>query len=151
MLYAGTPLFRDFGGNQAVEIAVARGFAPRLRQRGALRRQRGQRLLQGQRVAVAVDLEQDFALLHMLVVARQYACDQPGHIGRHLDDVGTHMAVAGPWRGRVVVPQVAQHQQGGDGCQQRWQQGKQGAESEGHDGSPGTATKTAATAPRTIT
>ncbi|MNY56303.1 hypothetical protein D3C86_1923690 [compost metagenome] len=70
---------------------------------------------------LGVDLHQQVALLHQLVVAHRYLDHVTGHIGRHVDDIGAHAAVAGPGCVHVMDPEFpADHH--GDG------QDEQGAE-----------------------
>jgi hypothetical protein len=70
-----------------------------------------------ERVAVVIDLEQDLAAPHRLVVDHQHLGDQAGDVGRDLDHLGADPAVPRPGLDLVVGPQPARrdHRQGHDG------------------------------------
>ncbi|MNV99289.1 hypothetical protein D3C71_1946330 [compost metagenome] len=94
-----------------------------------------------------VDLEQQVASLHALVVLDGDARDQARDIGGHLHHLGADMPVARPRRHGVVIPQMLDDNRahGGDGQRQHdWPERR---EFEFHDWNHGT---TATTPPRTI-
>ncbi|MNL30158.1 hypothetical protein D3C87_1518790 [compost metagenome] len=81
-------------------------------------------------VVLGVDLHQQIALLHQLVVAHRHVHYFAGDVGGDVDDIGAHAAVAGPWRVHVVLPQGAadpqregQHQQGREQAEKLFHRG----------------------------
>jgi len=103
---AGLALFARFLRDEIVELRVALVFALCLRQRRLGRRHLRFRLTQREFEAGAVDLEQRFARLHLLVVVHVDLRHLARHVGRHLHDVRFHAAVARPRFDFVVVPQL---------------------------------------------
>src|SRR5206468_13000932 len=65
---ARAALFRDFGGDEFAELAIAHVFAARLVERRAPLLRGGLRLTQRERVAGVIDHEQHLALPDLLVV-----------------------------------------------------------------------------------
>ncbi|MNR29553.1 hypothetical protein D3C85_1469460 [compost metagenome] len=77
------------------------------------------RLLHRKAVVLGINLHQQIALLHQLVIAHRHVHHFTGDVGGDVDDVGAHAAVAGPRGFHVVHPQgpanpyrQRQHQQG---------------------------------------
>ncbi len=106
LLDLGQAFFHHFLGDDLGQGLAAACLTAGLREHGTLRRRGSLGLLQREREAVAVDLEQRLPALHALVVLDQDLGHQPGHVRRDLHHVRADMAVAGPWRHRVVIPQV---------------------------------------------
>jgi len=86
---------------------------------------RGSGFVDRQFEARPIDHEQHLAAADLLVVAHVQFGHQPGNIRCDLNDVGVHMAVAGPGCLHVVVPQV-QADDDGDGDRQQGQQHRAG-------------------------
>ena len=87
-----------------------------LLQGGPAGQRRGIGLAHRQLEAGAVDLEQQVAALHHLVVAHLHRGDRAGDIGRDADHIGPHPPVPGPGGEHVVVPELPADDRGeGDG------------------------------------
>ena len=109
------------GDHQVVHVGTALGVDLAHLPGGLARRDQRLGLVDSELIVLGVDLDQQVALLHPLVVLDRHVHHIARHVGGHVDDIGTHAAVTGPRRGHVVHPQLAtdghgsdQHQQGGD-------------------------------------
>ncbi|MCY1176958.1 hypothetical protein D9M73_172460 [compost metagenome] len=82
-------------------------------------------------VVLGVDLHQQVALLHLLVVAHRHVHHHAGDVGGDVDDVGAHAAVAGPRGIHVVHPEGAPEQGGAGEDDQGRQQAEDGFQGHG--------------------
>ncbi len=109
------------GDHQVVHVGAAPGVDLAHLPGGLLRRHQRLRLLDRDLVVLGVDLHQQIALAHQLVVLDRHVHHFAGDIGGDVDDVRAHPAVTGPGGVHVVLPQgtadpqgQGQHEQGGE-------------------------------------